>query len=176
LIVYEATTQKELQKILDFVEFQADNSLSKFCWTRVRTIKQDFEGLDLINFLKDKIQFIVCEDEQGKVRVVWGARKDDKHPFGGGAFLLMDEQDYQEGNVEFLAKVFDDQIRKRFNNGLMSLTYWTSKKHLEFSQKICGDALQIIRDIESGIYGKLWHVKVDFKKYLANQDFVTWGH
>jgi hypothetical protein len=175
LIVYEATTQKQLQKILDFVDSQAENSFSKFCWTRVRTIKQDFEGVDLINWLKDKIQFIVCEDAQGKVRVVWGARKDDKHPFGGGAFLMMDEQDYREGNVDFLAEVFDNQIRKRFNNGTTELTYWTSEKHLIFSQKICGGALEIIQEVDSDVYGKLWQVRVDFKKYLA-QAVVTWGH
>jgi len=161
---------KQLRKILTFLTSQKQGSFSQLCWQRVGTYKSDRTGLKLIEFLRDKIRFVIGEDDEGNIRVIWGARKQLDHVFGGAAFLIMDENDYQSGNITFLKEVFDHQIRWVYEQGVMELTYFTSEKHLNFAKQICGDSLTITNEIDSEVYGKLWQVKVDFTKYLERKD------
>lgn len=167
MTVYTVKTKEDFQKLLDFVKSQREETFSHLCWQRVRTYKAELADENLIAFLKDKIDFVICEDEEGNIRVVWGARKESNHPFGAAAFLLMEDNDYQTGDVTYLKEVFDSRIRSLYAKGVTEQEYWTSEKHLDYSKRICGDALEVLTEVDNNVYGKLWRVKVDFEKYVG---------
>lgn len=172
MTVYEATTKAHSQKIINFIKSEPPDSFGMFCFKRQGGVFSS----RFFDFLKQqipKLQIFVCEDEENKIRCVWGREIVDiseKVKHARSRFAYMKDSDYKKGVLEHLKELWGYIIKKDFReHGIETRTHFTNQRYFDFGKQICGDALTVEEIVESPYYGKIFVTKLDVKKFLEKE-------
>lgn len=174
MVVYEATTKKYYQKIIDFVKRQSEDSFVKLCW------KHGHKGYYKPQFFAEYrekhkgLQLFICEDENGEIRVVWGrtlTKVEGMERYTTTSRLgFMKHEDYEAENLKYLREMWDFLVEYDYRNyGVIIRHHLIPRKYLKFAKEHFGDSLQIINIRDIPLYGKAAITSIDIRKFRGRK-------
>jgi len=173
MVVYEATTEEHLKKIVEFSETLPPESYLSRCWQRGK----GGYALTELSKIRQGLQIFVCEDDQGKIRVVWmrerrGPEYNPLEPkMGTMANMIMDYDDYVNKEYRYMAELSFYLIKYNYYTlGIRYGEHWFPAEYIEMTKAVLAESFdkgfQILREEETPI-GKVYFIRFDFAKILG---------
>lgn len=183
MTVYIATTKKHFVKILAFMKKQPKDSFPFRCWQlEARQHEANLLNQGFFSRIKEALQGVdvfVCEDDEGNIRVVAfrerrGKEFNPKEPQLALRLRAIPDQGDFESNFRFIKEAVDWATQYDYiEYGIETAIYDIPDMYLDLMQRIYGDALEIIEEIEIPPLSilpelkKIYRAKISFTKYLG---------
>jgi hypothetical protein len=167
MVVYEATTDSDLTKIVNFIQSQPKESYVLNCFQQLKgsftpqyfsTLLKNIQGLGIF----------ICEDASGVIHLVHG-RQIVTEKISTILFLFMDEADHQMENIQYFKELCLWLCKNDYEKYGITLHfghYLIDDTYLKFAQETFGNALKVVSQKQFPDRMR-YHIEIDVKAALA---------
>lgn len=167
MVVYEATTKQHFLKLARFAAKQDAGNLTLKSWRNMFP-KAQANVIEFAKQQKPQLDIWVVEDEKGKIRLALSIEKrgSEYHPketkILTHASLIADDTDYAADNTQYYEELHHHLFKVYPPQGYLVGEFWGNKKIVEWTKRFFGDNMQILRETEHPMFGKIYFYRISF--------------
>lgn len=82
------------------------------------------------------------------------------------AFACIHDKDLKTNNPTYFQELLDYRIIRAVELGVKKGEYWGMEKIMNWTKALCGESMQVLKEAEHPVFGKVFFFVIDFIKYV----------